>query len=116
MTRDEMIEVLNAIKNPVKEVAIINRMMDELGIPYKPTKCPKCIRDRYLILKEELGLIESAAELSEWNEGCKYEYVHHRTVIWKGNKMNQHTPVEVIRQFFESVPEVASKYYRVEQE
>ena len=109
---EELREAVQQIKNPNKQKEQIYAILTVLGISYKPTNCGKCNRDYLLIAKEELGLIESAAELSEWNEGCKYEYVHHRTVMWNGHKMNQYTNPMIIREFVESGLNANNKYYK----
>ena len=93
-----MIAKAEQITNINKQVGEIYALLDELGINYKKTNCSRCRRDLLNIVKEELGLIESAAEVSDFND-CKYQYIHHRTVLWQGHKMNQHTPTEIIEQF-----------------
>jgi len=109
---EELRDVVQQIKNPNKQKKQIYAILTVLGISYKPTNCGKCNRDYLLIAKEELGLIESAAEESSFNEGCKYEYVCERTVLWRGNKMNQNTNPMIIREFIESGLNANNKYYK----
>lgn len=67
MTKEEMIKMVNSIKNVVTERAKIFRLGSELGLKLKPTKCSKCLTDYTLIIKEQLGLIDNAAEESKFN-------------------------------------------------
>ena len=97
-TREQLADEVKQIKNPLKQKEQVYAIMDALGISYKKTNCGRCMRDYTNILKEELGMIESAADASDFN-GKKYRYIRQRTVLWRGNKMNQHTPVDVIEQF-----------------
>lgn len=68
MTREEIRERAIAIKNPIAEYTTVYELLDELGITYKKTTCHKCRIDLYNILREEVGLIDSAADNSEFNE------------------------------------------------
>lgn len=100
-TREQLADEVVQINSPLKQKEQIYAIMDALGISYKKTNCGRCMRDYLNILREELGLIESAAEASDFNcEGSKrYRYIRNRTVLWRGHKMNQHTKPEVIEEF-----------------
>lgn len=93
--------------NPVKEPGKLYELMDELGIKYKRTTCSKCLKDYYNICLEELGLIDDASDYSEFN-GYEYVYLKDRSFIWKGYKINQKTPVDVIEEFIKEHKD----YYR----
>lgn len=67
MQLEEIREKTLAIKNPVTEYETVYELLDELGVEYKKTNCHRCRRDLYNILREEVGLIESAAEESDFN-------------------------------------------------
>lgn len=67
MTKEKMIELVNSIKNVVTERGKIFRLGKELGLNFKPTKCHKCLTDYTLIIKEQLGIIDNAAEESKFN-------------------------------------------------
>ena len=68
MTREELIEKTNAITNPSEQKAELFEVLDGLGIKYNPNnRCKKCLRDYWLTAKEALGLIESAADESDFN-------------------------------------------------
>lgn len=104
MTKQEMIEIISNIKNPSKEITDIYKVLDELGIKYEKTKCPRCRRDLFNICKEELGLIENAAEESDFN--CEYEwkYIRSNGTIWKGVLFDQNTSPEMIEKFVKKFP------------
>lgn len=97
MTLEEIRERALAIKNPITEYEKVYELLDELGVSYKKTNCHKCRRDLYNILREEVGLIESAAEESDFNsdsdsdsenellDGAELIFIHPRPVKF-GNK------------------------------
>lgn len=64
--KEEMIGRVKAIKDVNKQVEEIYALLGELGIKYKRTGCFKCRRDYLNIIKEELGLIKSAAHKSSF--------------------------------------------------
>lgn len=80
MSKEEMIEMVNSIIDPYKEKSTIYQLLTELGIGFKKTNCKKCIVDYFNIIKEELGLIENAAENSNFNG--KYKYLKNRSYNW----------------------------------
>lgn len=107
MDREQLLQAVKGIKNPVKQKEEIYMLMDALGMQYKRTNCGRCLRDYLNMVKEELGAIESAAEVSEFNDAegeFEYIYIHPRTVLWRGNKMNQHTDPKIIEEFVKEHP------------
>lgn len=102
MDREDLIRRVEAIQDPKKDKEELYSIMEELGIGYKKTNCPKCLRDYLNIVKEELGLIDSAAESSDFNSGWKY--LKNQTLIWTRPdgtkvKINANTPVDIIEEF-----------------
>lgn len=109
-----MIDTINAVKSPYKERKTLFMMAEELGLKFQKTQCSKCCNDLYNIIREELGLIGNAAELSDFNKseesesGYRYIYKLKRPIGWMGNRMDQNTPVEVIEDF---VKRTGNEYY-----
>lgn len=115
MTKEEMIEAVNSIKQPVKQKEVILQMGNELGLNLKPTSCGKCLRDYMNIIKETLGLIESAADESDFNNvNSEYRYIRDTGTVWKGVRYNQDTPVELVREFVKLFP--VGFYEKIEKE
>lgn len=114
MTRQEMIDRVNIVKSPFKERTALYQIADELGIKYKKNNCPKCAKDLWNILREELGLIESAADESDFNsttENVEYRFIHSSGgVYWKGRRYTQDTPTPYIKHFLKYFPK---GYYEV---
>lgn len=114
MTKESLIEKFADIKQATPaNISQIYEALDFLGISYKRTTCKRCRADLLSILKEELGLIESAAEESSFNsdgEKC-YTYTCDRPQTWNGYVIDNNTPVEIIRKFIERFP---VGYYAVE--
>lgn len=108
MTREEMIEAVNGIKQPYKQREKLYGIAGELGIRFKRNNCPKCAKDLWNIIREELGLIDNAAEESDFN-GYEYIYLPDRPQSWNGHIMDQDTPVEIIEKFLKQFP---NGYYR----
>lgn len=104
---EEIRERIARITNANRQVGEIYALLDELGISYKRTGCSRCRRDLLNILREEAGLIESAADVSPFDG--EYEYLLDRPQSWNGHIMGQDTPVEVIREFVKQFP---NGYYR----
>ena len=113
MTRQEMIDTISAVKSPYKERKTLFDIAGELGIKFKKTQCSKCCNDLYNIIREELGMIGSAADMSDFNDvqsgDYKYIYIGGQSVGWMGNVMNQDTPIEVIEDF---VKRTGDRYYK----
>ena len=99
MSREELVEKFNSITDIISSRETLYLLMNELGITFKKTKCVKCLRDYYNIVREELGMIESAAEVSDFNDDNEYVYLLDRAQSWNGHIINNSTPVEVIREF-----------------
>lgn len=124
MTREEMIKKVLAIKYPKKEKDVIYEIANELGLKLKKTECGRCLRDYVALLKEELGLIKSAAEESEFNSNSEtysgplgtenfttnepndegWVYIGKRTQTWNGHLINNNTPTHVIEEFVKRFP------------
>lgn len=104
-----MIEAIGGIVQPFKQRETLYAIADELGVKAKRNSCPKCAKDLWNILREELGLIDNAAEESDFNGEYEYEYLPKRAQSWNGYLIDQDTPVEVIREFVKVFP---TGYYR----
>lgn len=103
-----MIDKIGQVKNPFKQRTTLYEIADELGIVYKQNKCPKCAKDLYNICREELGLIEDAAEQSDFNtatDNVEYRYLKEKGTYWNGKRYSQDTPVEMIKIFIKHFPE-----------
>ena len=87
-------------------ISLIYKALDDLQIPYKKTSCSRCRQDLLNIVREELGLIESAAEESSFNDKqkCGWVYKVDRPIFWNGHKMDNNTPKEIIEQFVKRFP------------
>lgn len=107
MTTEEIREKFDAITDPINQKNELYGLLDALKITYKQTNCKHCLIDYYNLVREELGLIESAAEISEFNNDDANEeqpatvlkYVWPRPVSWKGHIINDRTPESVKREF-----------------
>lgn len=111
MTKEKMIERIKMVKSPLKERKALYQIADELGIKYKKNGCGKCATDLWNILREELGLIESAAEVSDFNyEEVDYvwKYIFHTPVVCGGIVYDQNTDPKFIEEFVKSNP---NKFY-----
>ena len=76
--------------------------MDFLKIQYQKTSCKRCLSDYWQMCREELGLINSAADESSFNEtehNCGWRYLLTKAVYWKQWKIDQDTPEDVIAEF-----------------
>ena len=114
MTKESLIEQFADIKQATTaNISQIYEALDFLGIPFKKTSCKRCRQDLLNIVREELGLIESAAEESSFNsDGDKcYRYLLDRAQTWNGYVIDNNTPVEIIKKFIERFP---VGYYAVE--
>lgn len=106
MDKQDLIRRVESIHDLKKDYKELYSIMDELGIQYKKTTCMKCRRDYLNIVKEELGMIESAAENSDFNTTTDggWKYLKDRTYVWTridGTrvKINEQTPVKYIEEF-----------------
>lgn len=105
-----MICKIKSVKDVIKDKKTIYEVLDGLGIKYKKTNCKKCLRDLKLVALEELGMIDSAADESDFNSNSDYIYIPSRPCIWNGQIINQNTPLEVIREFVKKFP---NGYYKI---
>lgn len=105
MEKQEMIKMVNAIKDPSKEKQTIYKLGKELGLKLEPTKCGRCLRDYVEIIKEELGLIDNAADSSDFNGEYDYVYVRGKAVWWNGHILDNNTPINIKEEFYKKVPE-----------
>lgn len=110
MDEELKIELIPVVENlnPTKDKKTLYDVMDKLGISFRKTNCNKCLRDYYYIVKEELGLIDNAAEMSDFNgsdctsdEG-EYIYIKTKPVYWNGHKMDGKTDKGIIREFLKT--------------
>lgn len=112
MDKEKLLQAANAITNPLNQKEEIYMLMDALGLSYKRTNCGRCLKDYLNIAKEELKIIKNAADESDFNTETgewEYIYIHPRTVLWKGHKINQDTPKSVVEEFVKKFP---VGYYR----
>ena len=103
MEREDLIKIVEGITDLRTQSKELYSVMDELGIRYKKTTCGKCRKDYLNIVKEELGMIDNAAEESSFNT-TGYKYLHDRTYSWvapdgKRVIINQNTPIHYIEEF-----------------
>lgn len=83
MTQEELRERTLAIKDPARQPQELYALLDAAGITYQKSTCHRCRIDLYNILREELGLIKSAAEESDFNElpeGAELVFIYPRPV------------------------------------
>lgn len=111
-----MTEAILAVEDVKKGKDTIYAVLTELGIPFKKTTCIKCLRDLRYIAMEELGLIQSAAEESDFNGDYEYEYLKPVQYQWRGNLLNQRTPVPVIEAFLKAHPRGWEFFRKTEKE
>lgn len=101
MDRELLIQKIQSVVSPTKDRNLIYEVLDALNIPYKKTNCGKCLTDLYNIAREELGLIGSAAEVSDFNASesgeTRYVYAHHRAVRVNGKVYNRSSSQEDLR-------------------
>lgn len=100
-------ELLKQIKDVSKDRELLYQLLENLGITYKKTNCKKCLRDYFAIAREELGLIENAADESDFNG--EWKYLPNRTMTWKGYLINQSTDPKIIEEFVKKFP---TGYYK----
>ena len=103
---DDLKQRIANITDANAQILEIYALLDELGIKYKKTKCARCRRDLMNILREEAGIIESAANESGFNTVSNSEYVYllDRPQTWNGHFISQDTPPEIIREFVKQFP------------
>lgn len=106
MNKEDLISRTESITNVNLQRDELYSLLDDLNITYKRTRCLKCLQDYLNIVKEELNMIESAADYSSFNDECKYKYIRKRTVLWNRDgkyiKINQNTPTTIIKEFMKT--------------
>lgn len=104
-SKEQLIEIIKGIDNPTPaNINTIYEGLRFLGIPFKKTTCGKCRRDYLNIIKEELGLIDNAADQSDFNENKCYRYLLKRSQVFNGHLINGQTAIEIIREFVKKHP------------
>lgn len=110
MEREELRERALAITDPISQYQEVYDLLDALGITYKKTTCHRCRTDLYNILREELGIIESAAEESDFNntvlpEGAELVYIYPRPVKFQGKIIKSTSSQEVMMTLYRVHPQ-----------
>lgn len=108
MERDKIIEKFNTITDVKADKRTLYEVMTELGIQFKKTNCVSCLKDYYNIVREELGMIEDASVLSDFDR--EYIYIPKRAQTWNGYIIDDSTPVEIIKEFIKKHPK---GYYKI---
>ena len=104
-SKEQLIEIVKGIDNPTPaNINTIYEGLRFLGIPFKKTTCGKCRRDYLNIIKEELGLIDNAADQSDFNGNKCYRYLLKRSQVFNGHLINGQTAIEIIREFVKKHP------------
>ena len=115
MNKTEIIEKAKQITDPARQSQLLYECLDELGIQYHKTNCHKCRRDLYLILFEELELIDDASELSSWDEQeWEWVYTYPRPVKWENGIVNKRTPQQKLVPFCEAHPQYCMKQQKLQ--
>ena len=104
MTKEEMIEMIKIVKSPIREKQTLYKVADELGITYKKNNCPRCAKDLWNIIREELGLIKDAADESDFNNTGEWVYLLKKPQSWHGHIIDQDTDPDIIAQFVKDHP------------
>ena len=103
MEREDLIKIVEGITNLRTQSKELYSVMEELGIKFKKTTCIKCREDYLNVVKEELGMIDNAAEESSFDK-TEYRYLHDRSFSWVASDgkriiINQNTPIHYIEEF-----------------
>lgn len=108
MTQEELRERTLAIKDPARQPEELYALLDAAGITYQKSTCHKCRIDLYNILREELGLINSAAEESDFNElpeGAELVFIYPRPVKFNGKIIKKSSSQETMLTLYRVHPE-----------
>jgi hypothetical protein len=108
MTQEELRERTLAIKDPARQPEELYALLDAAGITYQKSTCHRCRIDLYNILREELGLIESAAEESDFNElpeGAELVFIYPRPVKFNGKIIKKSSSQETMLTLYRVHPE-----------
>lgn len=97
MDTNKLIEKINSVTDVSKDRNIIYEVMSELGVTFKRTNCRKCLVDYLNICKEELGLLKSAADASDFNGKWIYKAI--RPTSWNGKLIDRSTEQDVLAKF-----------------
>lgn len=97
MDKDKLIERIQSVVDVSKDRNIIYSVMESLGISFSKTNCKRCLQDYYNICREELGLLNSAADASGFNGEWKYKLL--TSTSWNGKIINRDTDQETISKF-----------------
>ena len=97
MDKTQLIEKLNSVQDVSKDRNTIYEVMSALGISFRKTNCRKCLGDYLNICKEELGLLESAADASDFNGNWIYKAI--RPTSWNGKIISKDTDQETLSKF-----------------
>lgn len=110
MTKEEMIEAINSVTNVNRQIATIYEVLSELGVKFEKTSCSRCRRDLLLIAKEELGLIDNAADESDFNADGVWTLK--RAVIWNGVKLTRDSDQSLLDDFRKAIGREANRYFK----
>ncbi len=94
---NKLIEDIMTVKDVSKDRNIIYSVMTDLGISFKKTNCRRCLQDYLNICKEELGLLNSAADISDFNGKWIYKAI--RPTSWNGKIISKDTDQDVLDKF-----------------
>jgi hypothetical protein len=117
MTREEIKAAVES-GELAKNVTKLYKALGDLGLPFTKTNCKKCHRDYLNMIKEELGMIRSAADESDFNgksdtTGGKWVYLLDRPQTWNRKVIGPDTDEDTIRAFVGKFP---NGYYRYEEQ
>lgn len=97
MNKTQLIEKIQSVTDVSKDRNIIYEVMSELGVTFKRTNCKRCLQDYYNICREELGLLNSAADASDFNGKWIYKAIW--PTSWNGKIINRDTDQDVLDKF-----------------
>lgn len=106
---EENLKLFYSIEDVRKDKQTLYQLLDNLGVAYKKTTCGKCLNDLYLIAKEELGLIENAADESDFNGEMVYVYAHPRAVRVNNKVYNKDSKQDDLKYLYELLGSVYVK-------
>lgn len=92
MNADEILSL-----DPIRDYDLVIKELEALDIKVKPLKCNKCRHDHYMILLEELGLLEEAP------------LTPIQSYIWKGVKINKKSSPDLINEFCRANPRLCKR-------
>lgn len=107
MDKTQLIEKIQSVRDVSEDRNVIYEVMSELGISFKKTNCRKCLGDYFNICKEELGLLESAADTSDFNDKWIYKAI--RPTSWNGKIISKDSDQETLSKFCHIHPDYCMK-------